>query len=151
MVGTFGNDAIRFGVATPSSRSLPASTSGSDTPRLSHMKSMLPDEQILQSRRGAAIGHVLDLHLRHQLQHLGGEMRGGAVTLGRGGDLARIGFQMRDEFRHVVALTFAGLTMMLFGTCAITMIGSNFVASNDRFGYRFWLMTSGGGGADSSV
>jgi leucyl aminopeptidase len=40
--GTFGSDAIRLAVATPSSRSFPASTSGSDTPRLSHMKSMLP-------------------------------------------------------------------------------------------------------------
>ena len=49
------------------------------------------------------------------------------------------------------ALMVAGLTISAFGTCAITMTGSNLAGSKPSFGYRFWLITSGGGGDESSV
>ncbi|WP_253075369.1 hypothetical protein [Bradyrhizobium sp. 157] len=49
------------------------------------------------------------------------------------------------------ALTLFGLTISAFGTWAITTIGSNFVGSKPSLGYKFWLMTSGGGGDESRV
>ena len=42
IVGTSGSEAMRLGVATPSSLSFPPFTSASDTPRLSNMMSTLP-------------------------------------------------------------------------------------------------------------
>ena len=51
--------------------------------------------------------------------------------------LPGLAFRYEMNSGNVVALILPGLTMMLFGTCAITMMGSNFAASKDRFGYRF--------------
>jgi hypothetical protein len=65
--------------------------------------------------------------------------------------LPGLAFRCARNSGTVLAATLAGLTMMPFGTWAITMIGSNFDASKFRFLYRFWLITSGGGGAESNV
>ena len=61
-------------------------------------------------------------------------MRGGAVALGGGRDLVRILAQIFDQFGTLVALTVFGLTNSAFGTCAITMIGSNFAGSKPSLG-----------------
>ena len=66
------------------------------------MMSTLPATRSLQGRRRAAIGNVLHLHLRHHLEHLGGEMRGGAIALGGGGELAGIGFRIGDQLGDVL-------------------------------------------------
>src|SRR6516162_2894721 len=89
MVGTSGNAVIRFGVATPKSLSCPPFTSASDTPRLSNMRSTLR----------AAIRHLLEFDAGHQLEQLGGQMRGGAVALGGRGELAGVRLGVGDDVR----------------------------------------------------
>ena len=82
------------------------------------MRSTLPATRSLQRRRRTAIRHVLELHLGHQLEQLGGEMRGGAVALGGGGELAGIGLGVGDHARRRSRAAPSGLTTSAFGTRA---------------------------------
>ena len=83
------------------------------------MMSTLPPTRSLQRRRRAGIGHVLELHARHHLEHLGGQMRGRAVALRRRIDLAGIGLGVGDRPRRRSWPGNFGVTTSAFGMRAM--------------------------------
>ncbi len=134
-VGTPGSDASGFSVASPSARIVPARISAPAAPMLSKATSTLPATRILHRRRRAAIVDVLELHARHLLEQLRGQMRGGADALGRRIEHARIGLGVATTSATVLTSFSRGeLVRIAFGTLPITASGMNWVGSNGSLG-----------------
>src|SRR5262249_13753655 len=97
MVGMSGAAATRFGVVTPSTRTLPSLICCSAGCRSTIMKGMWPaiTSSIAGMRKGG------DRDLRRGCRHLGAEMRG-AADPGRAEGEARIGLGIGDELGEIL-------------------------------------------------
>ena len=73
---------MRLGVATPEQLELPALHQRQRHAEIVEHEIDAAGHEVGQRRRRAAIRHVLEFHVRHHLEQLGGEMRRGAVALG---------------------------------------------------------------------
>ena len=97
MVGTSGSKGSRRRLATASARSLPAFTCGAMAPGTTKAARDLARQQVLQHRRAAAIGHVVQLGAGLLLEQADGEMRHGAEAGRADVDAAGRLLRRRDE------------------------------------------------------
>jgi hypothetical protein len=74
---------------------------------LSNIKSTSPRDQALQRGCRPPVGDVAQLHLGHQLEQLGREMRGRSIALRGGRDLIGIPLQVFDQLGHARCLKVA--------------------------------------------
>ena len=103
-VGVPGSEETRARLATASAFSLPERTCGSDTPRLSNIRSTCPPSRSASAGAVPLYGTCAIFSgppaARHRLEELGGEVRGGAVSLRGVIQLSRIAFHQLDELLH---------------------------------------------------
>src|SRR5262245_57270807 len=150
MAGTSGSDAMRLPAATASSLSWPPFTSGSDTPRLSNMISTLPPTR--SCRAGAEPRYGTCWNFTLAIIWNSSDVRCEVEPLPWLAEVILPGLALASAMNAASESAFTlGLTTSALGTRLMMATGTNSVGSKASFGYRLWLMTSGGGGADNSV